>query len=76
MDNLKYAVEQRLRFIDFLLDHYGTLNRDAIMDYYGISKPQASHDIRDYMKLAPENCSYDSSAKRYIRTKQFKRHWK
>ena len=72
-DKPTYAVEQRLRFIDFLLMHYGTLNRIAIMDYFGVSKPQAAIDIREYLSIAPENAIYDKSAKTYRRTEGFKR---
>lgn len=32
---MNYAVQQRLRFIDFLLYHYGRINRSVIMDYFG-----------------------------------------
>lgn len=70
-----WAVEQRLRFIDFLLAEYGTLNRSALTDYYGISSPQASADIADYLHLAPTNAQYDLKAKAYRRTAEFRRVW-
>jgi transcriptional regulator with XRE-family HTH domain len=73
--NITYAVELRLRFIDFLLHQYGTLNRSAGMDYFGISSPQASRDIHDYIALAPENIVYDTTAKTYIRGANFARVW-
>lgn len=72
---LTYAVEQRLRFIDFLLYQYGTLNRSAIMDFFGVSEPCASRDIAHYIELAPENTVYDKNAKTYIRGAKFKRVW-
>ena len=72
---MKYAIEQRLRFIDFLVHHYGTINREALTDYYGISTPQASLDINQYIKLAPGNLEYDLSLKTYRRTAQFVRVW-
>lgn len=72
---MRYAVEQRLRLIDFLLVHYGTLNRAALVDYFGVSVPQASVDISDYIALAPENLVYDKTAKTYLRTSNFKRVW-
>jgi hypothetical protein len=37
-----YAVEQRLRLIDFLVAQYGHVNRSALCDYFGISEQQAS----------------------------------
>jgi hypothetical protein len=72
---ITYAVEQRLRLIDFLLCHYGTLNRSAIMDYFGVSMPQAATDIAAYIKLAPSNMTYDKSAKTYRKTAEFSRIW-
>lgn len=72
---MKYAIEQRLRFIDFLLDQYGKLNRSALMDYYGISKPQATEDIRQYIALAPDNLNYDIRARHYYAQEGFKRVW-
>lgn len=73
--NLNYAVEQRLRLLDFLLDHYGTVNRAALMDYFGISVAQASNDIQTYLAIAPTNATYDASAKTYRSTQGFVRVW-
>lgn len=67
------AVLLRLRFIDFLLDHYGTMNRSAVMDYFGLSMPQASLDIRAYIEYAPDNLVYDRTARCYRRTATFAR---
>jgi hypothetical protein len=75
VNNLKYAVEQRLRFIDFLVHHYGSINRGALTDYFGISVPQASIDLGDYMKLAPSNLVYDKTLKSYVKGPDFKRVW-
>lgn len=70
---MTYAQEQRQRMIDFLLAQYGTLNRGALVDYFGISMPQASRDVQDYIKRAPGNAIYDGTARCYIRGTQFKR---
>jgi len=72
---ISYAVEQRLRFIDFLLAHYGTINRSALVDYFGISVPQASADIKQYLLLAPGNAVYDPSVKVYRHPANFKRYY-
>lgn len=72
---MNYAEKQRLRLIDFLLDRYGTVRRSAIMDYYGVSQPQASADIKKYIELAPANIEYNKSLKTYVKTKTFKRVW-
>ena len=73
--DLKYAVEQRLRLIDFLVAHYGSINRGALVDYFGISMPQASNDIGAYIERAPDNLSYDRKAKTYVRASSFVRVW-
>jgi hypothetical protein len=72
---LSYAIEQRMRFIDFLLARYGTIQRSAIMDYFGMSEPQASKDLGQYMELAPGNMAYDLRAKTYRRCNTFQRVW-
>ncbi len=70
---MRYAVLRRLRFIDFLLATYGYIRRSMLMDYYGISMPQASRDIKEYKGLAPNNIEYSKTDKVYKKTKAFKR---
>lgn len=72
---MKYAVEQRLRLIDFLLAQYGTVNRSAVMDFFGVSMPQASSDIQSYLSRAPGNAAYCMTRKTYVRSATFKRVW-
>lgn len=72
---MKYAIEQRLRLIDFLLHQYGTINRSALEDYFGVSTPQASIDIQEYLRRAPDNAAYCKKRKTYVRTDEFKRVW-
>lgn len=73
---LSYAVEARMRFIDFLLHEYGNVNRSAIVDFFGLSGPQASNDLGLYMEIAPGNMVYDMSVKSYLRTASFERKWR
>jgi len=73
LERMTYAKEQRLRLIDFLLLHYGHINRAALMDYFAISEPQASRDIADYLAIAPTNVAYNKSSKRYVVTPEFVR---
>lgn len=72
---MNYAVEQRLRFIDFLLHQYGLVNRSALTDYFGISEPQATRDFQEYKSIAPDNMEYGSVSKAYLRTEKFTRVW-
>jgi hypothetical protein len=45
------------------------------MDFFGVSEPCATRDIKHYMELAPANTVYDATAKTYIRGANFKRAW-
>lgn len=70
---MTYAIEQRMRLIDFLLATYGYINRQALCDYFGISMPQASKDLTDYRAGAEGNCKYDGTARCYVRCDGFER---
>lgn len=70
---IPYAVEQRLRLIDILIDHYGAAGREPLTAFFGVSPPQATRDYRLYMILNPGTVVYDSGAKRYIRGSNFSR---
>lgn len=72
---INYAVEQRLRMIDFLLFHYKRINRSVIMDYFGISAPQASLDIQAYLVMAGDGVRYDKTNKCYVTTPTFVRQY-
>jgi hypothetical protein len=72
---MPYAVEQRLRFIDFLLSQYGHVNRSAIMDYFGIGAATATRDFKAYKGLCKDNVIYDDVDKSYHRSNRFKRVW-
>ncbi len=72
---LLYVVEQRLRYIDVLLALYGTVNRQALIMWFGISTPQASLDIKKYLEIAPSNAVYDRTARTYRRTSEFQQIW-
>jgi hypothetical protein len=61
-----FGQEYRLRFIEKVIAQYGVLNRDFVADYFGISIPQVSLDIRAYIELAPKNIRYDESERRYV----------
>ncbi|MCK5610622.1 hypothetical protein KAR91_52605 [Candidatus Pacearchaeota archaeon] len=72
---MPYAVEQRLRFIDFLLSQYGHVNRSATMDYFGIGAATATRDFKAYKGLCKDNVIYDDVDKSYHRSNRFKRIW-
>lgn len=73
--NINGALQQRLRFIDFLLDHYGYFKRGMVADYFGLSTPQVSMDVQVYLDVTGGMAVYNLSARRYERAANFKRTW-
>jgi hypothetical protein len=67
-----YAIEQRMRLIDFLLEHYGHIGRPELCAFFGISSPCASNDIAMYNEANPGNAVYDFKVKRWVRSATFK----
>lgn len=69
---LRPGVERRLEFIEHRLYWQGGVNRGDIIESFGVSQPQASNDLSQYQKLAPDNMRYDTSLKRYVPSVSFK----
>lgn len=72
---MKYATEQRLRLIDFLLAIYGHVNREAVIDYFDVGEATATRDFTAYRDLAPGNLVYNASDRKYYKTESFARVW-
>ena len=72
---LSYAVEQRLRLIDFLLRQYGHINRSALIDFFGIGERTATRDLKAYLKIAPKNAARMPADQTYHRTMAFVSVW-
>jgi hypothetical protein len=66
-----WGQERRLEFIDFRLYWEGRLNRSDLVDFFGISVPQASLDLAKYQEMAPKNAIYDRTEKTYLATDAF-----
>ncbi len=47
------------------------MNRGDLMDAFGVSVNQASTDLNRYIRMAPDNMTYDKSARTYIRGSEF-----
>lgn len=71
-EQIRWGAERRLEFIEFQAFWEGGLNRSDITNRFNVSVPQASNDISLYQRLAPDNLEYDSSAKRYVPTSNFR----
>ena len=68
---MRWGVEQRLEFIEFRLFWEGSINRADIVEYFGVSVPQASKDLTLYQERAPGNMNYDTRGKRYVAAAKF-----
>ena len=67
----RWGAERRLEFIEFRLYWEGRINRADLMDYFGISAPQASADLSRYQDMAPGNLVYDTRKKTYLISDEF-----
>lgn len=67
----RWPVEQRLEFIDFRLFWEGHVNRSDLVDFFGVSVPQASSDLTLYHELARSNAVYDKTLKTYVAGTRF-----
>lgn len=68
---MRWGVEQRLEFIEFRVFWENGLNRGDIVDFFDVSVPQASNDLKMYQELAPKNLRYDTRLKRYFASDSF-----
>lgn len=68
---MQWGIERRIDFIEYLLYWDGKVNRKDITQFFGVSTPQASADIKRYQELAPDNIEYDKSRKCYLASLQF-----
>ena len=68
---MRWGIEQRLEFIEFRLFWEGAINRADIVDFFGVSVPQASKDLTLYQERAPGNMEYDKRNKCYVAADKF-----
>ena len=67
----KHGIGARYEFIEFCLCWHGRINRSDLVDVFSISGSQASADLQNYAKSAPQNLRYDTGAKTYRRAEHF-----
>lgn len=68
---ISWSTRKRLYYLEFKLFWEGRANRGDLTRTFGISVPQASADLARYQALAPQNISYNMSAKYYFPTEGF-----
>ena len=65
---MRWAQEQRMKFITGRLNAQGFVNRRHLMIKFGISAVQAAVDFRTYQSLYPKTMTYNATVKRYEAT--------
>lgn len=66
-DENNWFVEFRLAWVKESVEIFGQINRENIMQKFGISMPQASMDIAKVVERWPDLMAYNRSTKRYER---------
>lgn len=68
---MRWSTKKRIEFIDARLFWEGQISRKDLTEFFDISIPQATKDLKEYIEIATENIRYDSSAKHYVATPDF-----
>src|SRR5215475_10937298 len=68
----KWDARQRLEFIEEAAFWRGWVQRSDLGNRFGLSRPQASADLKSYQELNPNALRYDLHAKRYWGTEAMK----
>lgn len=63
----RWFESQRIAFIAEMLHIYGFINREHLMKKFGISRPQASKDLRVFWRNSAGGMVYNLKTKRYER---------
>ena len=66
------AQMEKLQFVELLLYFHGAVNREDIINRFGISKASATNLLSAYSQMAPGNLSYNIRLKRYEVSHSFK----
>lgn len=62
----RWFLRYRLEWLGEIVAIYGFINREHLMKKFSISRPQASADLRTFMRQYPHAIRYDKSLKRYV----------
>lgn len=66
LPELSHAQRDRLAFIELRLWFVGEIQRQDLVNRFGIQSAAATRDMALYREIAPTNISYDASGKRYV----------
>lgn len=62
---IKWAVEQRLKFIEIFLGKKGRINREDITKKFRVSEKTAQNDLAAYRERNPKSIKYSAKTKCY-----------
>lgn len=63
---MTYFTSLRQDFIDWRLAAHGEVQRADLMRIFGVSLPQASVDINEFLAARPAAIQYDKTRRRYV----------
>lgn len=66
-----WAERKRLEFVERVLVWRGWINRRDLVEFFGISLPQATNDLVNYSTLSQGGCHYNVRARRYEAEEDF-----
>lgn len=72
LDELNHAQKQRLAFIDFCLQYFGSISRQDLISKFATGLAAATRDLALYRELAPDNLQLVHPSRHYQRQAQFK----
>ena len=70
---MNYAIEQRQRLIDFLLNYYDSVSREEIKNYFGLEGATVTRDFQLYKRNHPSNTMMNKQSKRWVKLETFVR---
>ncbi len=69
--NQNKNITKKLKFIESLVYFYGIINREDIMNKFGVSPASATNILSKYNQIAPKNLDYNIHLKSYEMSKTF-----
>ena len=72
LNELPYAQSERLAYIDFCLNYFGSITRAALMERFGTGLAAATRDFAAYKEFGSGNLVLRPQNKVYERTPEFK----
>lgn len=68
---MTYTQTERLRMLDCLLANYGSVGREMLIDWFGVSPACATRDLALYREIRPANVYFCDETKKWHRSACF-----